>query len=237
MKKNAAVFLVFAIVIALGFAGYWIGRTGSPVAQSKSPMAAPSVTQSKISAPSPAASPIASVPEPDKRSPKILQSTYVPQGGSSDQQSAAAPAPPSKNGDPPSRNGKPAAELIAAIENDDTKSAFPNPAIAAHQALLNEQSDPDWSQQAEQQLRDFLSAQLGNRFEYPLVQCGTDICEIQAASFVDGDSAADLRDFQRADSDMQLQPWWTTLQFDELTFQVQSSKNGRHLIIVFITRK
>ena len=137
---------------------------------------------------------------------------------------------------PPPNNGKPASELIAAIENEEGKSAFPNPAIAEHQTVTSETPDANWSQTAAPQLADYFESALGSRFEFPLVQCGHDICELQAASFVAGDSAIDMHDFQQVYHDMREQPWWTALELDEQTLEVQSSKNGRNLFICFITR-
>ena len=228
MKKSIAILVVLVVVAAIGFAGFWIGRSGSPTGQARNAIAvAPTLTQSTSGVSGPAT--VATVPGQEKVTPKRLQSTYVPQANTPNQQSTAT-EPPANHGNTQLPNpGRPAAELITAIETDDPKSVFQNPAVAAHQAMLSEAPDPDWSQMAAQQLRDYLAAQLGNRFEYPLVQCGQDICEIQAASFVGGNSDADLRDFQDVDYNMQQQPWWTTLQFDQLSFQVQASKNGRHL--------
>jgi hypothetical protein len=165
-----------------------------------------------------------------------MQSTYVPQAASSQ---PTAPTAPSANdqSDRQTTPKKSAAEIISALESDDHKSAFPNPSIAPHQVLLNETPDPDWSQAAAQQLRDYLAAELGNRFEYPLVQCGQDICEIQAATLPGSNRGVDVHDFQVSDENMHLQPWWSTLQFDELTFQVDSADDGIDVMIVFITRK
>jgi hypothetical protein len=166
---------------------------------------------------------------------KHLQSTYVPQAAASVPSSTSSTA--SQQNDPPKAPQKSAADIIAALEADDHKSAFPNPSIAPHQAMLNETPDPNWSQAAAQQLRDYLAEQLGNRFEYPLVQCGQDICEIQAATLPGSDRHVDVHDFQVADENMSQQSWWTSLQFDELTFQVDSEDDGRDVMIVFITRK
>jgi hypothetical protein len=238
MKQSVAVFLVMAIVAGVGFAGFWFGRSGAPTSQARNEIAVgPTADQNTSTVSGPTNVP--TIPEQQKAPPKRLQSTYVPQGDSRAQQEAAATtAPATKDHDQPPKNGRPAAELFAEIETDDVKkSAFPDPIITAHQAMLNETPDPDWSQTAAQQLRDYLAAQLGNRFEYPLVQCGQDLCEIQAASFFGGDSDADERDFQTAENGMPLQPWWTTLQFDQFSTRFSSSKNGRILAIVMVTRK
>ena len=236
MKQTLAVVLVIVVVAIIGFAGFWIGRSGAPAPQARNAIAiAPSGAQSTPSVSDTASAPTA--PEQGKVAPKRVQSTYVPQADTSAMQPDATTVPADKQTDQ-SKNGRPAAELFAEILTDDVKkSAFPDPTIAAHQAMLNETPDPDWSQQAAQQLRDYLASQLGNRFEYPLVQCGQDLCEIQAASFFGGDSVADQYDFQVVENSMPLQPWWTTLQFDQLSGRFSSSKNHRVLAIVMVTRK
>jgi hypothetical protein len=162
MKQGLAVLVVIVVIAAVGFGGFWIGRAGAPTASAGNEIAvSPAVAQSTSSVSAQAALP--PIPEQEKIAPKRLQSSYVPQGGTSAQASTATPS--DKNSDQPKKNGRPATELIAEIETDDPKSVFQNPAVAAHQALLNETPDPDWSQIAAQQLRDYLAAQLGNRFE------------------------------------------------------------------------
>jgi hypothetical protein len=234
VKQRIAAVLVLLLVAGVSFAGFWIGRTGVPMAQPKSETASvPTVVQSSSSASNPQPGTVAA--DTERATPKRVQSTYVPQAASSQPDSAATSA--QHQSTQPKSPQKPAADIIAALETDDHKSAFANPSIAPHQAVMSETPDPDWSQAAAQQLRDYLAAQLGNRFEYPLVQCGQDICEIQAATMLGSDSHADVRDFQLSDENMRLQPWWLTLQFDELTFQVDSVDDGRDVMIVFITRK
>jgi hypothetical protein len=234
MKQSIAVVLVLLLVAGVGFAGFWIGRTVVPMAQPKSETASvPPVVLSSSSASDPRLGPIPA--DIESAPPKRVQSTYVPHAAAASSDSAATSAQPQST--QPKSPQKPAADIIAALETDDHKSAFANPSIAPHQAVMSETPDPDWSQAAAQQLRDYLAAQLGNRFEYPLVQCGQDICEIQAATILGSDSNTDVRDFQMSDENMHLQPWWSTLQFDELTFQVDSVDDGRDVMIVFITRK
>ncbi len=234
MKQSIAVFVVLIVVAGVGFGGYWIGRNDAPVLESKvEHVVPPTVTLTNPAVPDQL--PGASVPDAAPVPPKRVQSTYVPKGTSAQPASAA----PQSDGqiDKQKIPRKSAAEFIAALEADDHKSAFPNPSIAPHQAMLNETPDPNWSQAAAQQLRDYLAEQLGNRFEYPLVQCGQDICEIQAATLPGSDRHVDVHDFQVADENMSLQPWWTSLEFDELTFQVDSEDDGRDVMIVFVTRK
>ena len=169
-----------------------------------------------------------------------MQSTYVPPAASKSESTDSKPAPAvaqvMHTASLPANNGRPAAEFIAEFENDDHKSAFPNPATALHQAVQSETPDQDWSQMAAQQLSDYLTATLGSRFEFPLIQCGQDICEIQAASFVTGNHSDDERDFQRVFAAMSQQSWWAAFQFDEQTLEVTGTKNGRVVFVGFVTR-
>ena len=144
---------------------------------------------------------------------------------------AAANDPPS-NEQPP----RPAAEVLAEMVTDDGATAFPNPSAVAHQTLTSQSPDPDWSVEAAQQLRAYLTSQLDTRFEYPLIECGQSICEIQAASMRGGSLEDDVRDFQTVFNQMHAQPWWDQLQFDEQTLSVQS-KPKRAFFVGFITRK
>lgn len=143
----------------------------------------------------------------------------------------AAKDPPS-NEQPP----RPAAEVLAEMVTDDGSTAFPNPSAVAHQTLTSQRPDPDWSERAAQQLRAYLMSQLGTRFEYPLIECGQSLCEIQAASMRGGSLEDDVRDFQTVFNQMHAQPWWDQLQFDEQTLSVQS-KPKRAFFVGFITRK
>jgi len=144
---------------------------------------------------------------------------------------AAANDPPT-NEQPP----RPAAEVLAEMVTDDGSTAFPNPSAVAHQTLTSQSPDPDWSEEAAQQLRAYLTSQLDTRFEYPLIECGQSICEIQAASMRGGSLEDDVRDFQTVFNQMHAQPWWDQLQFDEQTLSVQS-KPKRAFFVGFITRK
>ena len=148
------------------------------------------------------------------------------------------PPLPAKNDPPPSNEppSRPAAEVLAEIVTDDGSTAFPNPSAAAHQTLTSQSPDPDWSEEAAQQLRAYLTSQLGTRFEYPLIECGQSICEIQAASMHGGSLEDDGRDFQTVFSRMHAQPWWGRLQFDEQTLSVRS-KPKRAFFVGFITRQ
>ena len=233
MKEKIIVLLVILIVACVGFGGYWLGRSNQPMVHvNNEPLLATPVVNRET----PQASDADSKTEAARVVAKRFQSTYVPQTAASAPASTASTA--THQIDQPKVPQKSAADIIAALEADDHKSAFPNPSIAPHQAMLSETPDPNWSQAATQQLKDYLAAQLGNRFEYPLVQCGQDICEIDAATLLGSDTNADVLDFQASDENMRLQPWWATLQFDELTFQVDTvDGDGRDVMIVFITRK
>jgi hypothetical protein len=133
----------------------------------------------------------------------------------------------------------PAAKLLADAIDEQRKSIWISPTTQGHDAVQAEAVDPDWSLQTNQQLRDYLSDQFGNRFEVPVVDCRENICELQAAGQLGGALDLDTADFQRAIMAMRDQPWWKAIGLDMTTINVEvtSSPDGRPLFIVYIIRK
>jgi hypothetical protein len=246
--RYASYFLV-ALIAFVG--GYQWAQYGSQPASSADPAAAQAAQTPNVIGPRPALNGDQGEPsslpiQTAQRSPspplaqKVTPNeiTGAPSEKASASPSALKPPLPAAN-DPPQSNEqppRPAAEVLAEMVTDDGSTAFPNPSAEPHQTLTSQSPDPDWSERAAQQLRDYLTSQLGTRFEYPLIECGQNICEIQAASLRGGSLEDDERDFQTVFYQMHAQPWWDQLQFDETTLRVQS-KPKRAFFVCFITRK
>jgi hypothetical protein len=242
--------IYFLLVIVAFAAGYQWALYRSPLVFDTSHAAAPATQKPKISPPpvlnaeqgEPSNIPIQTAQK--SLSPPLPQEghaneiTAVPSVRAS--ASTSAPKTPQLDAsDSPQPNElppRPAAEVLAEMVADDGSTAFPNPSAEPHQTLTSQSPDPDWSEQAAQQLRDYFTTQLGTRFEFPMIACGQNICEIQAASLRDGSVENDVRDFQTVFYQMHAQPWWDQLQFDETTLRVQS-KPKRAFFVCFITRK
>lgn len=165
------------------------------------------------------------LPSPPSSSSHTSGSPVATRSSAPHQDSGAPPSPP-----------KPASQLLANFIERLGHSAFQSPITQGHTAMLAEQPDPSWSPAASNQLNQYLSQQLGDRFEFPVVQCQSNICEIQAAGFpgVSGDPAASA--FQEVVGKMHQQPWWSDLGFDEQILSV-TDEEGRMLFIVYVTRK
>jgi hypothetical protein len=140
---------------------------------------------------------------------------------------------PNRTIDPP----VPAAKLLSDFINGNRDSVFVDSMTQGHDATQAEQIDPAWSPSANQQLRDYIAQQFGDRFETPVIDCRTDICELMAAGRVGGSMSDDSMDFQRAMSTMHKQAWWSMIGFDQQWMSVSTSPDGRPLFILYITRK
>jgi hypothetical protein len=130
----------------------------------------------------------------------------------------------------------PAAVAINQWLSDPGDSAMGNPLAAPHQVFQGEHVDGQWSSAATQQLKDHLEDSLATKFEFPVIECRQDMCEVQAATVAPGPND-DVAEFQRIFYDMPTQPWWQSLGFGGPTFAVKSSGDGRELIVCFIARQ
>ena len=131
---------------------------------------------------------------------------------------------------------KTATEILAHYIDDDPTQVFLPNSVQYHAAVQSEPIDPEWGPAASQAIRDYLS-KFGDRFEFPLIDCRQDLCELEAVGRLGSNSRDDLHDFQDALNSMRQQPWWSTFQFDQDTGLVSSSPDGRAIIIWFYSRK
>src|ERR1700722_6103910 len=145
--------LVFVLLVAAGSAFYFSNKSMAPP-RSEEGVASTSKPETHGSPQPPASDRPATT---SAGAPRItlrqrMQSTYVPPAASKSESTDSKPAPAvaqvMHTASLPANNGRPAAEFIAEFENDDHKSAFPNPATALHQAVQSETPDQDWSQMA-----------------------------------------------------------------------------------------
>jgi hypothetical protein len=123
-------------------------------------------------------------------------------------------------------------ELIAHFTIDDPTKVFVADSVRYHDAVSAEPVDHDWGPIAEHQIATFMSNQLRPNVEYVWADCRTDLCELNVVS----PSTGSAHDFSEALSKMELEPWWTTLQFDQesgsMTFE-----DGRFVAVYFFSRK
>ena len=86
---------------------------------------------------------------------------------------------------PPAKNERSLEELNAAIAalfeemvTDDHKHAFQSQAISAHATVQAEEIDPQWGPAANQQIERYFKAEFGDRYDMPMIDCRTNICEV-----------------------------------------------------------
>lgn len=131
---------------------------------------------------------------------------------------------------------KPAAELFTPFVEDDPSLVFPPSTVQYHSTLQSEPTDPDWGPSTAEALRNYIASQYRDRFDIPLVECRRDLCELQVAGRMGGDSAADMDELQRMIHLMKQSPLWSSLQLDQETSLVSTSADGRALWLSFISR-
>lgn len=131
---------------------------------------------------------------------------------------------------------KSAAELFTPFVEDDPSLVFPPSTVQYHSALQSETPDPDWGPSTAAALRNSITSQYGDRFDIPLVECRRDLCELQVAGRIGGDSAADMGELQRMIQRMKQSQLWSSLQLDQETSLVSTSPDGRALWLSFISR-
>ena len=130
---------------------------------------------------------------------------------------------------------RPASELIEDMIASMGDPVMGKPLLAPHQALQTEAKDEPWSTDAETSLRNSLEGTLGTRFEYPSINCGSDLCEIQAAT-LGNEGQFDNEDFQTALGAMGKEAWWSTMQLGHPTCAYKGAGDGRELVVCFVTR-
>lgn len=148
--------------------------------------------------------------------------------------SLTRPNPPSDQ--QADRHQRPASELIDDMIHSAGDAVMGNPLLAAHQELQAQAKDQPWSTLATASIRDNLQSNLGSNYEFPAIDCGTDICEIQAAT-VNPVGGYSSEEFQNALRVMGQEPWWSTMQLGHPTCTYSGSKNGRALIVCFLARE
>ena len=132
---------------------------------------------------------------------------------------------------------KSAGELFVTFIANDPTQVFAPSTVTYHAAVQSEPVDPEWGPAAAAALRDFFNARFGDRFEIPYVDCRQNLCELQVAGRLGGDSQADMHDAQTAMNDMKRQPWWNELQIDQESGIVATSPDDRVLLLWFFSRK
>ena len=240
MKKSVAVLLVFAIVVGIGFAGFWLGRSSLPT---QSPTTARSTASDSAQTTSPAV-PNATKELVAKSSTPIrtgVANTPAPRPTSGDYQNAV-PARVVQANSPstPNLNAAMQAEIsaqFALLETDDPAQPIQSPNVAAHQLVVRQAPDPDWSPEVNQALSDRLKNDIGNQIDLSSIDCRMDICEVQASGFMGGDQAADMKAFQKEIFDLERQGWFKQQGLQEAGVSVSGVDGGGPAVfLVFLTR-
>jgi hypothetical protein len=168
------------------------------------------------------------------RSPAPVQQPSAQHAGASGDAGAARPGASSAAS---AQKVTPAAELFSAFVEDDPKNVFLSATAQYHAAVQSETIDPEWAPRAASALRDYITAQFGDRYEVPLVDCRLDLCEMRIAARSGGDAQADLQKMQEAMYRIKGEPWWLPLEFDQDSGSVGVSPDGRALVLWFFSRR
>lgn len=121
------------------------------------------------------------------------------------------------------------------LDSENPDSAFQSPNVAAHQLVLTQAEDPDWSPVVDQALADRLNADLGGQFNVASIDCRTDICELRVSGYTPMDAEDN---FQKDIYELQHQGWFNTYGLHLENFMMSGVGNGGpSLFIVYLTRK
>lgn len=123
-------------------------------------------------------------------------------------------------------------ELIARFTVDDPTQVFQPESVRYHEAVAAEPIDPNWGPIAESQLGTFLRDQLTPNYEFISTDCRTDLCELNLVGPSTGSSDA----FSAALKQMEKQPWWEALEFDQESGVVTFDGN-QMVVVYFFSRK
>ncbi len=157
---------------------------------------------------------------------------------------AAAKVTQTTNGTP---LGTPSAPTEPGKSDDDLISKWVSPTgrpddefdsnKVMHNHLSTEPRDDAWASQAEQQLRNYITAKMGpERLNLVSVHCGSSLCEVDAVGRSPENLSVDMKDWQEYLLLMRQQPWWQEYQFDQPRTMVASTPDNRALFIAFVTR-
>lgn len=237
MKQILAVIAVIMIISAVGFAGYWIGRTDAPPVPTRNELAS-AIAQRTSSVSDPAVSPITPVM---KNAARSIRTQVINSSTPSTQLVQKTDAPP-KNPERPSQSAKTTdtntstpiktpQEAISLFTDDDPSQVFQPESVRYHAAVQAEPVDPDWGLEAQADLQSFFSAELAQNDAYVTAQCGTDLCELDVVA-----AGNDSHAFSNALRDLKQQTWWTGLGFDQET-GIMSYDSGRSVAVYFFSRK
>ena len=129
------------------------------------------------------------------------------------------------------------ADMIADVpESEKLKPAFvPSLAKQMHKSFSGDPRDDAWASHAEDRLKQYFGEVVGalaGQFEFLLVECHTNLCEIQTASrFLDqGDKDADY--WNKIIYGMKQEAWWAECEFREPAMQMQIAPDGRRILFV-----
>lgn len=240
MKPTLAVVVVIFLVATVGFAGFWIGRSGAPPALVGNEIAvSPSVAQSASTVSTPAAIPIA--PAPDlKRAARSIRAAVIGSTARSTQAiprtdasakdhagNAASSGSDTASGQAPVKTPQ---QLLSRFTDDDPTQVFQPEAVRYHSAVQAEPVDPDWGAEAQAALQNFFSSELAQYNAYVVADCRTDLCELQIVA--DG---TDSKTFYNALKAFKQQGLWNALQFDQDSGAI-TYDGGRTVLVYFFSR-
>jgi hypothetical protein len=136
---------------------------------------------------------------------------------------------------------KPAVQLISetfvALEAAEPKGGFENPLGSWRRRFVSDTPDPVWSQMAEMQAASSLFGRLGPDIELIGIHCGSQVCEVEAASTSAENSEIAANRWQENMSTMTKESWWSAYDFSVPNSAIWSAPDGRALIVSYLTRE
>jgi hypothetical protein len=127
-------------------------------------------------------------------------------------------------------------DALAANKKNGNGKAFTNPLAGWHQQFAAETPDATWSVMAQSQAEAYLSDKSSQNIELVSVQCGSTVCEIQAASASAEDSEKAANEWQSNLSAMSAESWWSTYGFATPNSAIFTAPDGRALMVTYLTR-
>jgi hypothetical protein len=204
------------------------------------------VESTPVATPAPAPAPVAPAPAITEPPPVAAPAPVTPPAPKPQVQSAPAPVEqkPAEPEPPPQPALPPAAEMIkswvegapaAPVEGSDPSPSPPPQSL--HKELGAQERDAEWSEAAEAQLRDYFAYMVKDDWvEIISVYCGSELCEIQAATRSPESLAADIEDWQQLVASMPQQPWWASYGFSDPTSSSSVTADNRALFVAFVRR-
>lgn len=127
------------------------------------------------------------------------------------------------------------ADAFEKMLHDDGKHVFQAPGVSAQAMFEKEAVDASWAPLATQEIQNYLTDSLGDRYDVSMVDCRSDICEIRATGQPNGNALTDTSNFQDLWTSEESQNWFSQQGFDDHITTV-SNVDGIPMFVVFLSR-